>query len=173
MKLTLLLLCLVPAMFVASAADSSVGYLKVKVSPDKAGVFVDGQYFGPAARFASTEKYLIAPGKHVITMVDPRCEEATATVQIEAGKTATINQTLKPLPEPKEPFGTLKVISKYNQAAVIINDHYVGHVDEFDNAFQGLLINPGTYSVRIDLAGGQTVLSQQVTIAAGKTTVVQ
>jgi hypothetical protein len=134
MKLTLLLLCLAPAMFVASAADSSVGYLKVKVSPDKAGVFVDGQYFGPAARFASTEKYLIAPGKHVITMVDPRCEEATATVQIEAGKTATINQTLKPLPEPKEPFGTLKVISKYNLAAVMINDHFVGHVDEFDNS---------------------------------------
>ena len=177
MKRALLLLFVGPAMLLcgATTADhASVGYLKVNVTPDKAGVFVDGQYYGPAARYASTRKYIIAPGKHVITMVDPRCEDATATVQIEAGKTATITETLKPKTPPRPPYGTLRVICSYNLAAVMLNDEYVGHVDEFNNPVQGLLVAPGTYNVRIDVNGHEeSIVWQRVTIEAGKTTVVR
>ena len=55
----------------------------------------------------------------------------------------------------------------------MVNDHFVGHVDEFNNVVQGLLLSPGTYDVRIDLAGGEALLWEQVTIAAGKTTIVR
>jgi hypothetical protein len=163
------------ALFCGSIANShqELGYLKVNATPDKAGVFLDGVYMGPAARFGSTKKYGLPPGKYEITMIDPRCEDSSATVLIEAGKTATITETLKAKPEPQGPFATLRVICEKNLAAVMVNDHYVGHVDEFNNGLQGLLVGPGTYDVRIDAAGGEALLWQQVTLVAGKTTVVR
>jgi hypothetical protein len=176
MKRNVLPLFLAPAMLIcgATAAErTDMGYLKVKVTPDKAGVFLDGQYYGPAARFASTRKYLVAPGKHEITLVDPRYEDASATVQIEAGKTAIVTETMKAKPEPKPPFGTLRIVCSYKLAAVMLNDRYVGHVDEFNNGMQGLLLNPGAYFVRIDLSDGQSLLSEQVAVEADKTTVVR
>ena len=175
MKLALLL-CFAPAaLFCGTIATNyqAAGYLKVDVTPDKAGVFMDGAYLGPAARYGSTRKYLIAPGQHQITMVDPRYEDASATVQIEAGKTAKISESMKAKPEPQAPFATLRVICAKNLAAVMVNDRYVGHVDEFNNGLQGLLVSPGTYDVRIDLGGGEALLWEQVTLAAGKTTVVR
>ena len=171
-----LLLCFVPAtLFCADmpTKHQDVGYLKVNVTPDKAGVFVDGEYLGPAARYGTTQKYLMTPGQHQIRLVDPRYEDASATVQIEVGKTAKISETLKAKPEPQAPFATLRVICAKNLAAVMVNDHFVGHVDEFNNVVQGLLLSPGTYDVRIDVAGGEALLWEQVTIAAGKTTIVR
>ena len=176
MSRMLLVVCFASAMLVCecmAATRTDTGYLKVSVTPDKAAVYVDGQYFGPAARFASSRKYLIAPGQHQITLVDPRCEDATATVTIIAGKTAKITETLKPKPEPKPPFGTLKVICPHNLAAVMMNDHFVGHVDEFNNWPQGLQTSPGTYDVRVDLYGGESELWENVTLTANKTTVVR
>jgi len=176
MKRTILLLCLAPVMLIAqskAASTAEYGYLKVAVTPDKAGVFLDGVYMGPAARFARTLKYRLLPGKYEITMSDPRCEDATETVTIEAGKTATITKALTQKPEPKGPFGTLKVESPHNVAAVLLNGHYVGHVDEFDNCVEGLMLPPGSYNLLIEVAGGEAMLSQKVTIEANKTTVVQ
>jgi hypothetical protein len=173
---TLLVVGFASAMLVGgsmAAARTDVGYLKVSVTPDKAGVYVDGQYFGPAARFAETKKYMLAPGQHQIMLADPRYEDATATVQIVAGKTATVTETLKPKPEPKPPFGLLKVVCRPYLAAVMLNDHYVGHVDEFDNGPEGLQVNPGTYDLRIDLSSGDTQLWERVTVTADKTTVVR
>ena len=176
MKRTLLLSCLLPAtLFCGNIATNGqpAGYLKVNVVPDRAGLFVDGQYLGPASRFGAARKYLMTPGQHQIRMVDPRAEEGTATVQIEAGKTAKISEALTPKPAPKPPFATLKVMCAKNLAAVMLNEHFVGHVDEFNGAGQGLQVSPGTYEVRIDVAGGDTLLWQQVTLEAGKTTVVR
>jgi hypothetical protein len=179
MKRTLLpmLLCFLPAsLFCGNVArdGQQVGYLKVNVVPDRAGLFVDGRYFGPAARYGSARKYLMTPGKHEVRLVDPRYEESTATVDIAPGKTATISEALTPKPAPTPPFATLKVIcSPMKLAAVMLNDHYAGHVAEFDGAGQGLQVSPGTYQVRIDVAGGESMLWQQVTLEAGKTTVVQ
>jgi hypothetical protein len=176
MKRLLLIVCLAPALLLArgkGASEPGAGYLKVDATPDKAGVFLDGVYMGPAARFGRTRKYTLPPGSYKITLVDPRCEDAEATVTIEAGKTATVTQALKPKAEPKGPYGTLKIICPYdNVGAVMLNNHYVGHVSEFDGVFQGLLIAPGTYDVRIDMAGGESLLWEKVVVAADKTTVV-
>jgi archaellum component FlaF (FlaF/FlaG flagellin family) len=173
MKRTFLVLCLAPVMLLAEGT-SNEGYLKVNVTPDKAGVFLDGVYMGPAARFAHTLKYKLPPGKYQITMSDPRCEDATVSVTIEAGKTAEVPPTtLKPKPEPKGPFGLIKVIAPNNVGGVFLNGEYVGHVDEFDNSVEGLLVPPGTYTVLIEAAGGDGLLEESVTVVADKTVVVQ
>jgi hypothetical protein len=167
--LSLALLALATCALAASAGD---GYLKVNATPRDAGIFLGGAYVGPAARFGFCVKYKLPAGKYDIKVSDPRYEDATVSVTIEPGKTAHVDQTLKAKPEPTGPFGLLKIESPHNTAAVMVNGEFVGHVDEFDNSVEGLLIPPGNYVVRIDLPGSTSVLEQQVTVAANKTTVV-
>jgi hypothetical protein len=165
------------AVLLAAAAvpligQQSTGYVKTSVSPGRAGVFIDGKYVGPAANFRFARKYAVAPGEHEIRLVDPRFEELVTKVQVEPGKTARVRETLKPLPSAKPPFGRLRVSHPDKFAAVYINEKYFGHVDEFSNFAQGVLLNPGEYEVRIEpVAGGQAVV-RKVSIKADQITLV-
>jgi len=50
----------------------------------------------------------------------------------------------------------------------------MGHVDEFSNFAQGLLLNPGTYEVKIVPANGKDLpITKSVTIEADKTVLVK
>jgi hypothetical protein len=48
----------------------------------------------------------------------------------------------------------------------------MGHVDEFSNSAQGLLLNPGEYTVRVVPASGSPI-TQTVKIEADKTIIVK
>ncbi len=159
-------------MAAASLCAQQTGYLKTKVDPGRAGVFVDGKYVGPAANFRMARKYALAPGEHKIKLVEPRYEDIDTTVTIQAGKTAELKQTMKALPVPKGPFGTLRTENADKFAAVYVNEHYMGHVDEFSNPFQGLELPAGDYSVQIAPTSGQPI-NQKVKIEAGKTVLVK
>lgn len=169
-------LCAAALLFASSALvaqPQGSAYLKTKVKPGRAGVFVDGKYVGPAANFRLARTYTVAPGRHEVKLVDPRYEEANTTVELVAGKTTVVSQTLKPLPTPTGPFGTLRTKSSDKFAAVYINDKFYGHVDEFSNPAQGVLLPPGEYNVRIEpLTGGGTV-AKKIQIVAGQTVVVE
>lgn len=156
----------------ASLAAQQNGYMKTKVEPGRAGVFVDGKYVGPAANFGVGRKYALAPGQHQIKLVEPRYEEISTTITIEAGKTATLSQSMKALPVPKGPFGVLRTQNPDKFAAVYVNDHYCGHADEFNNYWQGLKLPTGEYTVRIEPTSGQPS-TQKVKIEAGKTIVIK
>lgn len=105
-------------------------------------------------------------------LADPRYEELTTKVTIRAGKKTTIHETLKELPPAKPPFGRLRTESTDKFAAVYVNDKYMGHADEFSNSAQGLLLNPGEYSVKVVPASGAPI-TQTVKIEADKTVVVK
>jgi hypothetical protein len=156
-----------------AAGPGDSAYLKTAVNPGRAGVFVDGKYVGPAANFRIARKYTLPPGRHEVRLVDPRYEEFTTTVDLAAGKTSTVSQTMKPLPPPKGPFGMLRTKSPDKFAAVYINDKFYGHAGEFNNSTQAMLLPPGEYSIRIEpLAGGGTP-ARKIQIEAGKTIVVE
>jgi hypothetical protein len=155
------------------AQSTASAYLKTKVDPGRAGVFVDGKYVGPAANFGAARKYALPPGHHEIRLVDPRYEEAVTTVDLAAGKTTVLTQTLKVLPLAKGPFGTLKTHSADKFAAVYVNGKYYGHNDEFDNFAQGMLLPAGEYTVRIEPLTGGNKVEKKVTVEAGKTVVVE
>ena len=156
----------------ASLCAQQTGYMKTKVDPGRAGVFVDGKYVGPAANFGFARKYSLPAGEHKIKLVEPRYEDLETTVIVEAGKTVELKQTMKALPVPKGPFGRLRTENADKFAAVYVNDHYMGHVDEFSNAFQTLELPAGEYDVRIEPASGQPV-TQKVKIEVGKTVIVK
>lgn len=155
------------------AAQNGTGYLKTKVNPGRAGVFVDGKYIGPAGNFGIGRKYVVAAGAHEVKLSEPRYEDIITKVTIEPGKTTRLNETMKALPLAKPPFGRLRVMSPDKFAAVYLNGKYMGHVDEFSNTAQGLLLNPGDYAVKIVPVGSEQGHEQQVKIEADKVTIVR
>jgi hypothetical protein len=159
-------------LFPVLAQAQSTGSLCVKANPGRAGVFVDGKYLGPAANFRIARTYTVASGEHELKLVDPRFEEVTTKVTIQPGKKTVVSETLKALPTPKPPFGRLRTESTDKFAAVYVNDKFMGHVDEFSNSAQGLLLPPGEYAVRIEPTSGQAV-RQTVKLEADKTVIVK
>jgi hypothetical protein len=154
-------------------AQQGTGYLKTKINPGRAGVFVDGKYVGPAGNFGVGRKYAISPGEHEIKLMEPRYEPVTAKVTIEAGKTAQLKQDMKALPPAKPPFGLLRTVAPDKFSAVYVNGEFMGHAGEFNNSVQGLKLNPGSYAVKIVPVSGGQPHEEQVTIETDKTTIVR
>ncbi|HVX65287.1 MAG TPA: PEGA domain-containing protein [Bryobacteraceae bacterium] len=155
MKLIRVLMLTASMVTLPLVAQQGTGKLKVHATPGRAGVFIDGKYVGPAANFRVARTYQVAAGEHEIKLVDPRYEEFTTKVTIEQGKTAKVRETLKPVAAAKPPFGRLRVIHADKFAAVYINGKYYGHVDEFSNFAQGVLVKPGEYEVKVEPVSGQ------------------
>jgi len=149
------------------------GYLKTKVDPGRAGVFIDGKYVGPAGNFGVGRKYTVAAGEHEVRLSEPRYEDVVTKVTIQAGKTTHLAQTMKALPAPKPPFGRLRTIAPDKFDAVYVNGKFMGHAGEFNNSVQGLLLNPGAYTVKIVPVSGGEGHEEQVKIEADKVTIVK
>jgi len=156
----------------AASMFAQNGYMKVKVEPGRAGVFVDGKYVGPAANFGVGRKYALPPGEHKIKLAEPRYEDLSTTVTVQAGKTVELKQTMKALPPAKGPFGTMRTKNPDKYAAVYINDHYMGHAGEFNNPAQVLKLPAGEYEVRIEPTNGQPI-TKKVKVEVDKTVIVQ
>jgi hypothetical protein len=167
-----------PVLFLAALSvplllnAQNTGSLSVKAHPGRAGVFVDGKYLGPAANFGVARTYAVAPGDHELKLVDPRYEEVTKKITVPAGKKLKLSESLKALPEPKGPFGSIRTQNPDKFAAVYVYDKYMGHVDEFSNSSQVLQLPVGEYKVKIVPTSGQPI-EQTVKLEAGKTVIVK
>lgn len=153
--------------------QQGTGYLKTKVDPGRAGVFIDGKYVGPACNFGIGRKYTVAAGEHEVRLSDPRYEDRVVKVTIEPGKTTKLNERLTALPKPQPPFGRLRVISDDKFAAVYVNDKFMGHADEFSHPGQGLLLNPGDYTVKVVRVGATDGAEEKVKLDANQIAVVR
>jgi hypothetical protein len=182
MTITRLVLSATLAAFaVAPALAQETGYIKARGKPGDAGVFINGQYVGPAVRFTVPEKYPAPAGEVEVTFKDPRYEDYTTKVTVRLKKTTKIHYALKPVEPAKPPFGRLRLgggepesfmsIAAGDTGAVYINDKFFGYVDELNNPGGGLLLNPGTYDLHIasPLFGD---IRQKITIEANKVTVI-
>jgi hypothetical protein len=132
-----------------------------------------GPGFSRCCQFQVARTYPVARREHEIKLVDPRYEEITKKVTVAAGKKTIIKETMKPVPLAKPPFGFLRTENADHFAAVYINDKYYGHVDEFSNFAQKLLLPPGEYEVKIVPLIGTNPVTQKVKIEAEKTTIVK
>lgn len=158
---------------IPALAQQDAGYLKTKVNPGRAGVFIDGKYVGPASNFGVGRKYAVAAGQHDVRLVEPRYEDLVTRVTIEPRKTAKLVETMKPVPLAKPPFGRLRTISSDKFAAVYVNGKFMGHADEFSNSAQALLLNPGEYTVKISPVNGPEGQEEHVKIEADKVVIVR
>jgi len=156
-------------------AQKDMGHLKVDADPGRTGVFVDDKYLGPAANFRVDRTYSLAPGQHSLRLSEPRYKDFTTTINIEAGKTTKIKQAMEKLPIPEPPYGMLKIVkgnhSKF--AGVFLNDHFMGHVGEYDNSLQGQMLKAGDYQLKVVSPEGQTIHEEKITIKDNQNTVVK
>ena len=154
------------------AQQSNAGYLRTKVDPWAAGVFVDGDYKGTAAMFGGRNRMIeLAPGTHEVELVDPRYKRMKLRVTIEAGKTVTIRQSMKSLDrEPSGPLGEL-VTEGFGNSAVYLNGAYYANTNEISSESHALLLPPGTYQMRIVPTEGGTPREEKITINAEETLV--
>ncbi len=156
----------------AVAQDGSTR-IRVQADPSVAGLFIDGKYAGPAENFHISIPYDVSPGEHTIRLVDPRYEDYETTVTAEAGKTTKFDFKMTPKAIPTPPFGqsrTIQGASKYT--AVYLNQQYVGHVDEFSNISQRLLVPPGGYLIRFENPETGASYEESITITANQTTTI-
>ncbi len=163
------------------------GYLKTKVDPGRAGVFVDGKYVGPAGNFGLGRKYTLPAGEHEIRLSEPRYKDVVTKVTIQPGKSTEIVENMEwapgywfprdglweRVPAAKPPFGTVRTVCPDKFAAVYVDDRFVGHAGEFNNRTQGLLLNPGKYTVKIVPLSGRGSREEQVAVEAHKVVVVR
>lgn len=157
------------------------GYIKAYGAPSDAGVFINGQYVGPAHRFTLSEKYPAPAGEVEVTFRDPRYEDYATKVTVRSGKTTKIKYSMKKMEPAKPPFGRLRLgggeaeslmsVAAGDVGAIYINDRFMGYVDQLNNAGGGLLLNPGTYDLHVSSTRFGEI-RQKVTIEANKVTVV-
>src|SRR6266849_1233701 len=136
---------------ITSASAEDTGYIKVRGKPGDAGVFINGQYVGPATRFTVPEKYHAPAGDVEVTFKDPRYEDYSTKVTVRLKKTTKIKYALKPVEPAKPPFGRFRLgggepesfisIAAGDTGAVYINDKFFGYVDELNSPGNCILLN--------------------------------
>ena len=135
-------------------ARAQSGKLHLQVTPKQAYVFVDDRAISEASKHPTLS---LSVGEHKIELVNYGYAPVTRTVNIEAGKTATLEVSLQAVGE--KVSGELGAISikGADRDAVLLNgktpDFFAGHGDEFNTDLlwwkQELVVPPGTYEVTI------------------------
>jgi hypothetical protein len=155
------------------AAQKKEGFLRVKIDPWDAGVFVDGEYKGTAAMFGSRARTLPLPvGSYEVKFVDPRCEDLIIPVRIDEGKTTTLRRKMvRKAGKVEGPFGELET-SGFKNAAIYLNGAYYANTKELQTGGHSLLLPPGTYTMKIAPTDGGTPREEKITINADETLVI-
>jgi len=155
----------------ASAADE-VGYLRTRIDPSVAGIFVDGKYQGTAAMFAFKERAIkLKAGNYNVEIVDPRYKTIAAKVSITAGKYTVIRRSMQPgTVETDGPFGEL-VTQGFGNGAIYLNGKYYANTLEAGSSARTLLLVPGKYKLKIVPVDGEAAREEEITITADETLV--
>ena len=94
---------------ITCASAEEGGYIRARGKPGDAGVFINGQYVGPASRFTVPEKYSAPAGDIEVSFKDPRYEDYTTKVTVRPGKTTKLKYALKKVEPAKPPFGRFRL----------------------------------------------------------------
>jgi PEGA domain len=142
--------------------------------PDKtAGVWVDGQYVGFVKELKGDKKVLLLPGSHEVSIRQTGYIELTQTVVAEPGKQTIL--TVKLDRNPQAQFsavtGEIKLEVTPERAAVFVDGHFAGTVNQFRGAGRAMLIAPGNHHIKIALVGYQPFETDVTLLAKQKITV--
>ncbi|MDA1314420.1 MAG: PEGA domain-containing protein [Acidobacteria bacterium] len=167
--LTSLVLCLTLLTVSAVAAQ---GTLRTRVDPRVAGVFINGKYYGTAAMFSHHQAAIkLEEGNYKVKLVDPMHEDLMIDVGVTAGQETTIRQQMKSLDlPPRKNLGELET-ENWGNAALYLNGKYYANSAELDNPAYSLLIDAGTYDLKLVPVDGSAGREGKITINAKETLV--
>ena len=131
-----------------------VGKTKVEKT---SGVWIDGQYVGYVQELKDAKKVLLLPGEHAISVRQSGYMDFKETVVVEPGKKTVLQVTMQRDPRAQFPTVTsqLKLHVTPENAAVFVDEGFVGTVHEFGGAGRAMLVSPGKHRVKIALPGYQ------------------
>lgn len=154
-------LAMVLATVPAFAANPILGEVEIEAAGKAerdAGVWLDGQYVGNVKDLTGKGKLVVVPGEHELSFRLVGYEAVERTVVVEPGQAKRYRLAMRESPDVTYPDkdGTARLIISVapKNAAVFVNDRYVGHVDRFDGR-KGMRLAPGTYRFTIALPGYQ------------------
>lgn len=129
-----------------------------KTKVDKtSGVWVDSQYLGYVDELKDKRKVLLLPGKHEISVRQSGYSNFEEQVLVEPGKKVVVLVTMQRDPRAKLSAVTSQIKLKVtpDNAAVILDGAFAGHVHEFGGVGRAMLVSPGKHHLKIDLPGYQ------------------
>lgn len=127
-----------------------------KTKIDKSsGVWVDGQYLGYVDELKDKRKVLLLPGKHEISVRQAGYGDFDQQLLVEPGKKIIVPITMQKDPRAKLSTVTAEIKLKVTpeNAAVILDGAFAGHVHEFGGVGRSMLVSPGKHHLKIDLPG--------------------
>jgi hypothetical protein len=157
----------------AVAANPIQGEVEIEAASRlerNAGVWLDGQYVGFVKDLEGKGKLVLVPGEHTLLFKLIGYDDVTSTIVVEPGtrkeyRVAMAQAADVSYPE-KENTAQLRISVKPEEAAIFVNDSYVGHIDRFDGR-RGMRLSPGTYRFTIALPGYQS-FETELTLRAGQ-----
>ncbi|HXN25491.1 MAG TPA: PEGA domain-containing protein [Candidatus Acidoferrales bacterium] len=138
-----------------------------------AGVWVDGQYVGFVKELRDDKKLLLLPGEHDIAVRQTGYFELTEKIVAEPAKKTIMTVRLEKNPQAQfsAVTGEIKLEVTPERAAVFVDGHFAGTVNQFRGAGRAMLIAPGNHHIKIDLVGYQPFETDVTLLAKQKITV--
>jgi hypothetical protein len=136
------------------------GSLNLDSSPTGADIWVDERYYGTTPEVIGG----LSAGTHSLMLRDAGYFDYTEQFTITAGQTTTRSPSMSPYTQPSG-YGDLRIQSNPAGAAVYVNNNYMGTTIS-STALYVTQLNPGSYPVRVTLAGYQTY-TQTAIVTAG------
>jgi hypothetical protein len=160
----------------ASSGNQIMGELAfvAKTKAEKtAGVWVDGQYVGFVNELRDNKKVLLLPGAHDIAVRQTGYFELTDKIVAEPAKKTILTVKLEKNPQAQfsAVTGEIKLEVTPERAAVFVDGHFAGTVNQFRGAGRAMLIAPGNHHIKIDLVGYQPFETDVTLLAKQKITV--
>ena len=162
----------------ASASSFAINSMQGEVQIDAAsrverdaGVWLDEQYIGYVRNLRGSGKLVLVPGEHRLVFKLIGYEDLASTIVVEPGEQTRYRVALRraqdlDYPEKAE-TARLRLAVKPVEAAIFVDDVYVGHVNRFKGR-NGMRLSAGTYRLTIALPGYQA-FETELTLHAGQT----
>lgn len=136
-----------------------------------AGVWLDSQYVGFVKDLRGSNRLVLVPGQHELLFKLIGYEDLPMTIAVEPGQAAKYDVSMEPRPgltyPAKESTARVRIEIEPDDAAIFVNDAFVGHVDRFDGR-RGMRIEPGTHRFVVALPGYES-FETELTVRANQT----
>jgi hypothetical protein len=119
------------------------------------------------------KKVLLLPGEHEISVRQTGYFELTQKIVTEPGKKTILTIRLEKNPQAQFSAvnGEIKLEVTPERAAVFVDGHFAGTVNQFRGAGRAMLVAPGSHHIKIDLVGYQPFETDVTLLAKQKITV--
>jgi PEGA domain len=150
-----------------------LGFAASTKAEKTAGVWVDGQYVGFVNELKDDKKVLLLPGEHEISVRQTGYFDLTQKIVTEPAKKTILTVRLQKNPQAQFSAvnGEIKLEVTPERAAVFVDGHFAGTVNQFRGAGHAMLIAPGNHHIKIDLVGYQPFETDVTLLAKQKITV--